>query len=844
MIDQLADRIWARGEFQRHRADLSTAWLQRELGMAPTVSISDADLVRSVQAATVLAASHDPERKRAAYTIAACAADLSRDDLPGLDGALRVVLTRMGNFPAIRTSSGVQAFVRLPTQIAVAEELRRAGNRVDLQEMSLDLTDFQRALWDILIQGKNVAFSAPTSAGKSFILQAYLRKLAREGKLKTACYIVPSRALIAQVSDSIAEWRRADKLSHVSLVNVPLTAETPLATPAIYVLTQERLQATIGAHPEFVADIIICDEAQSVEDSARGVLLQNVIDTLLRKGPSAQAIFSGPNIRNLSVFSEIFNIKLLRELQDRSPSVVQNLILVNTRSLIKGQLKLERFTSDADSAIGSVEIGRALPTIKERLVRVAERFGQAKPSIVYANGPANAEEVALGLADVFGDIVPSERLQQLIAFVKMAVHDHYDLATCLQRRVGFHYGRIPALVRRGVEAAFADGEIRYLVTTSTLIQGVNFPAANLFVCKPKKGNKLPLDPAEFWNLAGRAGRLGKEFQGNIFLIDYHEWDTKPANEGNEIEVQSALRRTLEKDLEAVEKCAREPNPVAEAPALVNVEATFARLLSDHMTGRLGLTLNQCAVSVADQARLVAALDVARARVSLPTDVISESPTVSALRQQRLADYIFKEINGGGMERLQELIPRHPRDPDAYRVLSEVFRVCHSEILTLNAPKLHLRMAAIALKWMRGDPLPEIIEENHRRSNGAKLATSIRGTLKDIEEEIRFKYLRLTICYLAVLSHVLKVVDKSEYLPSLPALPSYLEVGASDSTMVSFVGLGVSRITARVLTEQAMDKDMDQARALQWLRTQNLATIVGSEVMRADIERALANALST
>jgi hypothetical protein len=843
VIDQLADRIWARSEFQRHFADLSTAWLQKELGVKPTVLMTDANLVRTVQAATILAASRDPERRRVAYTIAACAADLSRGDLPGLDGALRIVLTRMGNFPALHTSQSVRGFARLPTPIALSEEVRRAGNRVDLHEMSLDLTDFQRALWEILIRGENVALSAPTSAGKSFVLQAYLRKIAREGKLNSACYIVPSRALIAQVSDAITEWRRADKLRHISLVNVPLAAETPLVTPTIYVLTQERLQATMSAHPEFVVDIIICDEAQSVEDDARGILLQNVIDSLLRKNPRAQMIFAGPNIRNLSVFREIFNLKLLRELQDRSPSVVQNLVLVNTRSLIKGQLTLERFTSGENGAIGNVDIGRSLPSTKERLVRVAEKFGQAKPSIVYANGPAAAENVALGLSDVFSDVVPSERLLQLIAFVKMAVHDHYDLAACLRHRVGFHYGRIPTLVRRGVEAAFADGEIRYLVTTSTLIQGVNFPAANLFICKPQKGNKLPLEPSEFWNLAGRAGRLGREFQGNIFLIDYPEWDTKPANEGNEIELQSALTRTLARDLDAVENCAREPNPPREAPGQSNVEATFARLLTDHITGRLSKTLERCAVSIDNQTRLVAALDIARARISLPADVINMSPTVSALRQQRLADYLVSEIKGGGTKRLEELIPRHPRDSEAYRVLSEVFRVCHEQILTLSAPKLHLRMAAIALKWMRGDPLPEIIDENHRRLPDAKLATSIRGTLKDIEEEVRFKYLRLTICYLAVLTHVLKTADKAVYLPSLPALPSYLEVGASDPTMVSFVGLGVSRVTARVLTEQAMDKEMDQARALQWLKTQNLSSIVGSEIMRADIERALANALS-
>jgi len=166
---------------------------------------------------------------------------------------------------------------------------------------------------------------------------------------------------------------------------------------------------------------------------------------------------------------------------------------------------------------------------------------------------------------------PSDRLTELAAFVKMAVHKEYDLARCLLRRVGYHYGRIPALVRRGVESAFADGEIKYLVTTSTLIQGVNFPAGNLFVCQPKKGKTLPLDAGEFWNLAGRAGRLGKEFQGNIFLIDYDTWTTAPANETNEIEIQSYLKSTLAENLLGLEACALEENPKLETGEQADVD---------------------------------------------------------------------------------------------------------------------------------------------------------------------------------------------------------------------------------------------------------------------------------
>src|SRR3546814_5913084 len=100
----------------------------------------------------------------------------------------------------------------------------------------------------------------------------------------------------------------------------------------------------------------------------------------------------------------MFSLKLLREVESRAPSVVQNLILVNTRSLEAGKITVGRLADGEASPLGGDDLRRPLPSIRERLVRVAERFGADKPSILYANGPADGEGVAQGLKDVFGEV--------------------------------------------------------------------------------------------------------------------------------------------------------------------------------------------------------------------------------------------------------------------------------------------------------------------------------------------------------------------------------------------------------------------------------------------------------
>jgi hypothetical protein len=53
-----------------------------------------------------------------------------------------------------------------------------------------------------------------------------------------------------------------------------------------------------------------------------------------------------------------------------------------------------------------------------------------------------------------------------------------------------------------------------------------------------------MGPVDFWNLAGRAGRLGREFDGNVFLIDYGEWKPKLLDADRRTPVQPALVRAL------------------------------------------------------------------------------------------------------------------------------------------------------------------------------------------------------------------------------------------------------------------------------------------------------------
>lgn len=77
--------------------------------------------------------------------------------------------------------------------------------------------------------------------------------------------------------------------------------------------------------------------------------------------------------------------------------------------------------------------------------------------------------------------------------------------------------------------------IDYLFCTSTLLEGVNLPAKNIFILSNAIGS-TKFNSIDFWNLAGRAGRLTKELSGNIICLRYIDQGNKWKNPERDLEV--------------------------------------------------------------------------------------------------------------------------------------------------------------------------------------------------------------------------------------------------------------------------------------------------------------------
>lgn len=836
---ELADKVWENGAFHAAASGLQRAWISREIGVAVDAPPL-AEAVKVVQAAAILAGSDVLVYRQSAYRCATAVFDLyGASDAP-LDQATRVILTRLGNFPALQTRAPIRdAQSALPPSL-IAEELYIADRRTIVRGgRALLLTDYQFRLWRELKAGKRLAVAAPTSAGKSFVLQTFLASLFEGPAPRAVAYIVPTRALITQVSTDIRrrfDLEAAVRSDLVEVVTVPIEAGQALPSRAVFVMTQERLRMMLGAHAEFATSVLIVDEAHAVAGGARGVLLQWVVDDLLQRQPDAQLLFASPGIANLDVFRRMFGVSDIEPLRGLEPTVAQNFLTITIEDAEAGDVYINSLEPGGTPyRIAEIALNSRSVTRIERLVNLATRLGKGASNIVYANGAGDAEQIALAIAERL-DRTPTPNQAALAQLATETVHRSYALAACARKGVAFHYSNMPTQVRQAVEQAVAEGDIDYLVCTTTLLQGVNLPAKNLFLCKPEKGDHEPLESVDFWNLAGRAGRLLKEFQGNIFLIDYPNWRKKPLEQPRDALVVPAIEEGVLQRRRDLLQTIERGGPERESAG--PVDAVFNRLLNEHLNGQLDDMLVRIPgidTGGKDTEVLRAALDVAASSITLPAAVLRVSPNISPHRQQALYEAL-KALAITSPAAAADLIPKHPRDREAFQSYVNILELCHRQIVGLPATsRLHRFLALISVFWMRGQPLPQIIHNQLRRNPDIDPRKVVRDTLELVEKRVRYQCLRLFSCYGAVLVEVLRDIGRADLAETLPSIPLFLEVGASDRTTLSLMGMGLMRATATRITPSAPRRDLDALDTADWLKAADPEAFRLSPLMLKEVQ---------
>ena len=337
----------------------------------------------------------------------------------------------------------------------------------------------------------DIAIIAPTSYGKSNLIIEEIKRNAYGNR----CVIVPSKALISQTKNNILRSynKKVRVITHPEMYRK--------ATDNIFVLTQERASKLLSKNKDFCFDLLLIDEAHNIlENSGRSKLLANVI---------CRAVFRKKDIK-VKYFTPFLNDANNLAIK----KIEQKIIDYKVNEYVKSEIIylfdfrercriFQRYDQFLDKWINIKKTASSyIDLIKDKALN---------KNIIYFNSPKKLEKFARELSESIKDvncIVVDKACDEL----SENIDENYLVIQCLRKGIVYHHGSMTDNVRLYIETVFRSSpHVKYLVTNSTLLEGVNLPVERLFVLENKKG-LCSLNHSQFNNLAGRINRFGDVFK--------------------------------------------------------------------------------------------------------------------------------------------------------------------------------------------------------------------------------------------------------------------------------------------------------------------------------------------
>lgn len=333
---------------------------------------------------------------------------------------------------------------------------------------------------------------APTSYGKSELIISAIR-YSENHKI---CILVPSKSLLAQTRKRVLDAR----IEWVSRIVSHPEMHRPNDRSSVYILTQERLTRILNQDKEVAFDIVIVDEAHNLlGKDGRNILLASVIRILEFRNKNTAFKFLTPflkdaaslNIKNSTYQSSDFKI---------NEYVKSELLYI--ADYRHGGSSLEFYDHFTNEYIGLENES------KDYITYLSDN--SANKNIVYFNRPKHIQNFAKRLADSLPKI-NSDLVKEAAEEISGNMHEKYLLLHCMKHGVLYHHGSMSDAIRSYTEHLYRTCEdIRYLISNSTLLEGVNLPIEKMFLLSTSKGLGN-LRPSQFKNLIGRVNRFSEIF---------------------------------------------------------------------------------------------------------------------------------------------------------------------------------------------------------------------------------------------------------------------------------------------------------------------------------------------
>jgi superfamily II RNA helicase len=423
---------------------------------------------------------------------------------------------------------------------------------------SFEMDPFQVFAAYAISRNENVLVTAKTGTGKTLVGEYQILHSLK--KQKRIFYTTPIKSLSNQKFHDL-------KKIHPS-VGI-MTGDIKFCPNAdIVVMTTEILrnllfkQGTTTEHIGITAslsldnvDAIIFDEVHYINDPARGkiweecfVLIPSEINLVLLSAtiykPEPFANWLGnlkqkpihlisTEYRNVPLIHKLENGKIVMNHEDKFDSseylkYVQNYYETEQKKkkhkeqvsqkdsdkVVKRDFKDNSFIHKANELVLDLEKNEKLPALFFVLSRKMcyEYAKKISTTLLTSSETANVKHIINFKLQKFKDVLVSSQ--------------YFDLLPLLEKGIGFHHSGVLPILKEITEILFGMGLVKVLFATETFAVGLNMPTKTVVFTSFRKqsdsGYFRMLRPDEYTQMAGRAGRRGKDTEGIVIYLPIRE----------------------------------------------------------------------------------------------------------------------------------------------------------------------------------------------------------------------------------------------------------------------------------------------------------------------------------
>lgn len=395
----------------------------------------------------------------------------------------------------------------------------------------------QKEIFDSLSTHKCYSYSGPTSMGKTFIIREFIINQILLGSKKNYVIVVPTKALIAEItSDLIKELGENLKEYKYKVITSYNDISEDESLNYIMVYTQERFLMHLN-NISFKIEYVFIDEAHKIfYKDKRSMYFYKIMDLLNGLADSPNIVFSAPLIENPEEF-----LKLLPNTIETSSKVFKFSPVCQQKYIIDYYENCVRVYNDLIGNFIELEYDKIS---NYNIKNIINLLGKNDKNLVYCDSKNEAITWAKSYADSLPELEMNEAIKEVNAYISDEIHKDYYLIETLKKGIAYHVGYVPASIRKHIETLYKDKYINTIFCTSTLLEGVNLPADNLFIPLKANSNILKKD-IDFKNLIGRVGRIKYNLIGNVFIIPKSNDD--PIRKCSEIIQQEVKEQRLSMD---------------------------------------------------------------------------------------------------------------------------------------------------------------------------------------------------------------------------------------------------------------------------------------------------------